>query len=44
MEKLRISWEPKLAVIWDNTRMLHSRETVKPEDGERALLRISVHQ
>lgn len=39
---VRIEWEPGLAVIWDNWRMLHSRESVDPTDGERTLLRVSV--
>jgi len=42
MAKVRIEWEPDLAVIWDNHRMLHAREAVGSEDGERALLRVSV--
>lgn len=44
LKKVRIEWEPGLAVIWDNQRMLHAREAVGAADGERALLRISVNE
>jgi hypothetical protein len=43
MAKVRIKWEPGLAVIWDNHRMLHARESVGTEDGERSLLRVLVN-
>lgn len=42
MAKVRIEWEPGMAVIWDNHRMLHARESVGAEDGERSLLRVLV--
>jgi hypothetical protein len=44
MAKVRIEWEPGMAVIWDNHRMLHARESVGAKDGERSLLRVLVSE
>jgi hypothetical protein len=44
MKNERIEWEPGMAIIWDNHRMLHAREAVGPEDGERSLLRVLVNE
>jgi hypothetical protein len=42
-KRVRIAWEPGMAIIWDNQRMLHAREAVDPRDGERLLLRVLVN-
>lgn len=44
MEPVRIQWEPGMAIVWDNQRMLHAREAVGSDDGDRALLRVQVNE
>ena len=37
---VRIEWNKADAIIFDNRRMLHSREAISPRDESRTLLRL----
>ena len=40
---IRIEWNKADAIIFDNRRMLHSREAISPRDESRTLLRLRVY-
>ena len=44
LPKTRVEWRSKQALVFDNTRVLHGREALSAEDGERELMRVSVYK
>ncbi len=40
----RIEWRSEQALVFDNARVLHGREALSHEDGERELMRVSVYR